>query len=97
MTSSSSSVASDGFTACFICEKTDEKKLLSKLTNQGEPFIERSIESSNNQLLAKFQGLWDNDSDTNIVYYQRNCKHEIFDAAKTSLLKQISEASLERE
>ena len=93
MTSSSSSVASDGSTACFICEKTDEKKPLSKLTNQGEPFIERS----NNQLLAKFQGLWDNDSDTNIVYYQRNCKHEIFDAAKTSLLKQISEASLERE
>ena len=97
MTSSSRSVATDGSAVCFICEKTDEKEPLSKLTNRGKLSIETLLaECSNNQLLGKFQGLWDNDSDTNIVYYHRNCKHEIFNAAKTSSHKRTSKASLER-
>ena len=53
--------------------------------------------SSNNQLLAKFQEVWDNDSDSNIVYYHRNCNREIFNAAITSSRKRTSEASRERE
>ena len=82
------SVASNGSAVCFIYEKTDEKEPLSKLTSRGKPSIENLLaESSNNQLLAKFQGLWDNDSDSKIVYYHRNCKHEIFNAAKTSSRK----------
>ena len=97
MTSSSRSVATDGSAVCFICEKTDEKEALSKLTNRGKLSIETLLaECSNNQLLGKFQGLWDNDSDTNIVYYHRNCKHEIFNAAKTSSRKRTSEGFLER-
>ena len=72
-------------------------KPLSKLTSRGKPSTENLLaESSNNQLLAKFQGLWGNDSDTNILYYHRNCKHEIFNAAKTSSHKRTSKASLER-
>ena len=73
MASTSRSVASDGFAVCFICEKTDEKEPLSKLTSRGKPVIENLLaESSNNQFLAKFQGLWDNYTDSNIVYYPRN-------------------------
>ena len=97
MTLSSRSVASDSSAVCFICEKTDKKEPLSKLTSQGKPSIENLLaESWNNQLLAKFQGLWDNDSNTNILYYHWNCKHEIFNAAKTSSHKWTSEASLEK-
>ena len=85
MTSSSRSFASDGSALCFIWGKTDDKESLSKLTSRGKPSIKNLLaESSNNQWLAKFQGLWDNDPDTNIVYYRRNCKHEIFNEAKTS-------------
>ena len=98
MASFSRSFASDGFAVCFICEKTDEEEPLSKLTSRGKPSIESLLtESSKNQLLAKFQGLWNNDSDSNIVYYHQNCKHEIFDAAKIYSRKRTSEASLERE
>ena len=98
MTSSSISVASDGSTVYFICEKTDEKEPLSKLTNRVKPSVENLLaESSNNQLLAKFQGLWDSDSDANIIYYHRNCTREIFNAVKTSSGKRTSEASLSRE
>ena len=58
MTSSSRSVPSDGSAVCFICEKTDEKEPLSKLTSRGKSFIENLLaDSSNNQLLGKFQGL----------------------------------------
>ena len=71
---------------------------LSKLTSRGKPSIENLLaESSKNQLLAKFQGLWDNDSDRNIVYYHRNCKRKMFNAANTSSRKRTSEASLETE
>ena len=95
---SSRSVASDGSEVCFICEKTDEKEPLSKLSSWEKPSIENLLaESSNSQLLAKFQGLWDNHSNTNIIYYHGNCKHEIFNTAKTSSRKRTSEASLERE
>ena len=95
MASSSRSVASNGSAVCFIYEKTDEKEPPSKLTSRGKPSIENLLaESSNNQLLAKFQGLWDH---SKIVHYHRNCKHEIFNAAKTSSCKRTSEASLERE
>ena len=77
---------------------SDEKEPLSKLTSRAKPFIENlQAESSNNQLLATFQGLWDNDSDTNIAYYHQSSKHQIFNAAKTSSRKQTSDASLERE
>ena len=54
-------------------------------------------ESSNNQLLDKVQALWDNDSDTNIIYYHWNCKYEIFNAVKTSSRKRTSEPFLKRE
>ena len=98
MTSSSRSVRSEGSAVCFICEKTDKKEPLPKLTSRGEPSIENLLaESSNNQLLAKCQGLWDNNSDANIIYYHRNCNHEICNPAKTSSRKRTSEVSLERE
>ena len=97
MAPSSRSVASDDVAVCFIWEKTNEKERLSTLTSRGKPSIESLLaESSNNQLLAKFQGLWGNDSDSNIVYYHRKCKYEIFNAVKTSSRKRTSEASLER-
>ena len=94
MTSSSRSVASDGSVVCFICKKEP----LSKLASRGKPSTENLLaEFSNSQLLAKFQGLWDNNSITNILYYHQNCKHEIFNAAKTSSRERPSDASLQRE
>ena len=94
MTSSSRSIASHGSVVCIICKKEP----LSKLTSRGKPSTENLLaDSSNSQLLAKFQELWDNDSITNILYYHQNCKHKSFNAAKTSSRERPSEASVERE
>ena len=94
MTSPSRSDASDGSALCFICLWREGTTLKTRAKPSNENL---QAESSNNQLLATFQGLWDNDSDTNIAYYHQNSKHQIFHAAKTSSRKQTSDASLERE